>query len=190
MILIAIMLVSCSTTEPVRVQVDEQSTQEDVAVVQEEAQVEIIDKVVEPSEDDLEYARSVAGLEGEISFDLFQSDKNEILAIIAELDKSMQNRDYQLWRSYMTPGSISYWSNRMNLQVLSARLPGDNIILRDLSQYFTYMFIPSRIGREVTEIRYDSPVAVKAVQVDGNVDLVYYDFVKENGKWLVQLQRL
>ncbi len=190
MMLIAMILVSCFSTEPSGVQIDEQPVQEGVTVVQEDVKVEVIDQASEPSEDDLEYARSVAGLEGEISFDLFQSDKNEILAIIAKLDESMRNRDYQLWRSYLTPSSISYWSNRMNLQVLSTRLPGDNVVLRDLPQYFTYMFIPSRIGREVTEIRYDSPVAVKAVQVDGNVDLVYYDFVKENGKWLVQLQRL
>ncbi len=168
------------------------------AVSDDKASVETIDgvqlvdegEVVLLDDADLEYSRSVAGLEGEISYDIFISDKNEILAIIEKLDESMQTRDYQMWREYLTPSSISYWSNKMNLQILSTKLPGDNVVLRDLPQYFTYMFIPSRIGRDVTEIRYNSPTAVKAVQVDGNTDIIYYDFVKENGKWLVTLPRL
>ncbi len=204
LMLAIVMLSSCLSDDaaPVveeTVQVEPEIVEEPV-VVQEEPALEIVEEtpeieepvVEEPvvSEEDLEYARSVGGLEGEISYDLFQADKNEILSIIEKLGESMQNRDYQLWRSYLTPSSISYWSNRMNLHLLSAKLPGDDVVLRDLSSYFIHMFIPSRIGRQVTEIRYDSTTAVKAVQVDGNRDIIYYDFVKEDGKWLVQLQRL
>ncbi len=180
----AILLASCQTTEV-------ESLTEDATPEVSTDEVQLVDnEVVLLDDNDLEYSRSVAGLENEISYDVFQADKNEILSIIEILDESMQNRDYLLWRSYLTPSSISYWSNKMNLQILSTKLPGDDIVLKDLSQYFTSMFIPSRIGREVTEIRYLSTTQVKAVQVQGNTDIIYYDFVKENGKWLVQLQRL
>ncbi len=174
--------VSCKSTDDIAM--TEEVVNETEVQLAEEAEVILV------NEDELEYSRSVAGLTGEVSYDLFIADKNEILAIIEKLNESMVNRDYQLWRNYLTPSSISYWSNKMNLQILSTKLPGDDVVLRDLPQYFTNMFIPSRIGREVTEIRYDSPTAVKAVQVAGDTDIIYYDFVKENGKWLVSLPRL
>ncbi len=183
-ILFVFMGVSCQSTDSTQMVDEAQVEMTDDVKLQGDAEVILLNDA------ELEYSRSVAGLEGEISYDLFLADKNEILAIIQELDESMKNRDYQLWRSHLTPSSISYWSNKMNLQVLSTKLPGDDIILRDLPQYFTNMFIPSRIGRDVTEIRYNSTQEVKAVQVQGDTDIIYYDFVKENGKWLVSLPRL
>ncbi len=140
--------------------------------------------------DDTEYARSVAGLAGEISFEKFQEDKAEILRIIAELDVVMKNSDYQAWVTYLTPSSISYWSNKLNLQLLSRRLPNNQTVLTDLSQYFRNLFIPSRQGKTITEIRYNSPTDVKAVQVDGNTDVIYYNFIKIDDKWLVSLPKL
>ncbi len=186
-ILLALSFTSCQSTEDV----GQEEYVEDTSVIEDNDVVLVDEEEVKlVSEEELEYSRSVAGLEGQISYDVFQADKNEILAIIEKLSESMETKDYQTWRSLLTPSSISYWSNRMNLQVLSARLPGDDVILRDLPQYFTNMFIPSRIGRNVTEIRYESLTAVKAVQVEGDTDIIYYDFVKENGKWLVSLPRL
>ncbi len=154
--------------------------------------VQLVDEgeVVLVSDEELEYSRSVSGLEGEISYEIFLSDKNEILGIIEELEDIMVTRDYQQWRTYLTKSSITYWSNKLNLQILSTKLPGENTTLRDLPDYFVKMFIPARIGRNISEIRYDSPTAVKAVQVQGDTDLIFYDFIKEDGKWLVSLPRL
>ncbi|WP_428768252.1 hypothetical protein V1L52_07025 [Treponema sp. HNW] len=145
-------------------------------------------KVMEKSPEDEEYSRSTSALSGTaVTFDEFQRDKTTILAIIQDLDKSMKNRDYGLWRSYLTPESISYWSNKFNLQVIATKLPKKGLTLRTLGDYFSHVFIPSRMDRKVSEIRYISPTDVKAVEVDGNKDIIYYEFEKINGRWLVKL---
>ena len=102
----------------------------------------------------------------------------------------MKNRDYILWCSYLTPGSISYWSNKLNLQVIATKLPKKGIVLRSLGDYFTNVFIPSRMGRNVNEIRYISRTEVKAVEVQDNKDIIYYEFEKINNRWLVKLPTL
>ena len=40
------------------------------------------------------------------------------------------------------------------------------------------------------EIRYISLDSVKAVQNSGDVDVVYYNFVKVDGKWMVKIPLL
>lgn len=143
------------------------------------------------SSENAEYSRSVSALgDKSVSFDDFQRDKTDILAVIADLDKSMKNRDYALWRSYLTPGSISYWSNKLNLQIIASKLPKKGVMLRTLSDYFTNVFIPSRMGRNVNEIRYISRTEVKAVEVQDNKDIIYYEFEKIDNRWLVKLPTL
>lgn len=135
-----------------------------------------------------EYARSVSNLgSAKVSFDDFQRDKADILTIIADLDKSMKTLNYSLWRTYLTPASISYWSNKLNLQIIATKLPKKGVSLKNLSDYFLNVFIPSRIDRKVTEIRYISPIEVKAVEVQGEKDIIYYEFEKVGERWLVKL---
>jgi len=140
------------------------------------------------SAENAEYSRSVSALgDTTISFDDFQRDKTDILAVIADLDKSMKTLNYSLWRTYLTPASISYWSNKLNLQIIATKLPKKGVSLKNLSDYFLNVFIPSRIDRKVTEIRYISPTEVKAVEVQGEKDIIYYEFEKVGEKWLVKL---
>lgn len=186
LIVVALFVTSCKMTDAV---VEDEVVMPTIAADSQpitEPEVQLAPKV----EVDPEYARSIGSLSGEISYDTFQSDKTDILAIIAQLDTSMRNRDYGKWREYLTPASISYWSSRVNLQVLAARLPDTEVSLRSLGDYFTYMFIPSRIGRSVNEIRYISPTEIKAVQVQNEKDIIYYEFTKIDGVWLVTLPPL
>ena len=75
----------------------------------------------------------------------------------------------------------------MNLQIIATKLPKKGVSLKNLSDYFLNVFIPSRIDRKVTEIRYISPTEVKAVEVQGEKDIIYYEFEKVGEKWLVKL---
>ena len=151
--------------------------------------VQKTDEPIVQTPEEEEYSRSTSALSGgtSVSFDEFQRDKAAVLAVIADLDKSMKNHDYGLWRSYLTPDSISYWSNKLNLQVIATKLPKKGLNLRTLGDYFSHVFIPSRMDRKVSEIRYISTVEVKAVEVDGSKDIIYYEFEKINGRWLVKL---
>ena len=183
LIFTTLFILSCKTTETAA---DTASLQTDGKTSREQTEAQTA-----KSAENAEYSRSVSALgDKTVSFDDFQRDKTDILAVIADLDKSMKNRDYTLWRSYLTPGSISYWSNKLNLQVIATKLPKKGIVLRSLGDYFTNVFIPSRMGRNVNEIRYISRTEVKAVEVQDNKDIIYYEFEKINNRWLVKLPTL
>ena len=141
---------------------------------------------------DDEYTRSVKAIQTNevISPDTFAEDKKAILQTIEELDLIMKNRDYNSWLNYVTPQSIDYWKQKSHLQAVSARLPGNKIQLKTLEDYFNWVFRLSRQNARVDEIRYISSKLVKAVQVSGNQDIIYYQFEKQNGRWLISLDTI
>lgn len=136
---------------------------------------------------DDEFGRSTQGVE--ISREEFNADKNEILQTIGELSAIMANYDFNSWMKYIDPESLRYWSNPRNLLNASKRLPSKTR-LSNLNDYFRYVFVPSRKGRSVEEIRYLSRDSVKAVQPLADRDIVYYNFVRINGKWMVNIPEL
>ncbi|MDE5580230.1 MAG: hypothetical protein K2J68_05265 [Treponemataceae bacterium] len=148
------------------------------------------------SEEDSEYRRSV-GTEKNISLDTFNADKAAIVKKITELNAIMAKRDYNSWLKYIDPESQKYWSTPANLAKASEKLPKNvkGLKLRTLQDYFIYVFIPSRNGRTIDEIRYNSADSIRAVQVSKNEDgtnriVVYYNFVRQDGDWKVYLPRL
>ncbi|MBQ7158575.1 MAG: hypothetical protein IJS09_03985 [Treponema sp.] len=175
--ILAVVFFSCGSTkvEPAPVVVEE-------PVIEEPAPVPV---PVEKTEKEKEYERSVGDID--VSLDTFTQDKNAILAIIDELAVVMKNYDYTSWLTYLDRESISYWSKRPNLSVAQKKLPVKNLQLRTLEDYFKHVFIPARRGKKVTEIRYNSDKNIKAVQVQEDVDIVYYNFNKINNVWKVHI---
>ena len=145
-----------------------------------------------------EYNRSVQQMQGgaNISEETFNEDKRKVLAVIESLDEVMQKNDYKTWLTYLDDESIKYWSQRANLQKVSKRLPIKGVQINTTEDYFKYIFIPSRSGHKVDEIRYLTETSVKAVQVkkdeDGKIlgDTVYYNLRKINGQWKLHLPTL
>ncbi len=136
---------------------------------------------------DDEFGRSTQGVK--ITRAEFNADKNEILQTIRELSVIMTDYDFNAWMKYIDPESLRYWSNPRNLLNASKRLPSKTR-LSNLNDYFRYVFVPSRKGRSVEEIRYISRDSVKAVQPMQDRDVVYYNFVRRNGKWMVNIPEL
>lgn len=145
------------------------------------------------TESDEEYERSTAAVD--ITKEEFSADKKEILKIISELSAIMEKSDYASWRTYIDPDSISYWSDIKNLSKAARRLPVnpkkplEQQRLNNLEDYFKYVFVRSRKGRTIEEIRYISRNSVKAVQVEGERDIVYYNFIRIDGKWMVSIPK-
>ena len=176
-ILFSLLIFSCSSTK------EETITQpEEPAIIDEIKLPEIIETPIEEPiieeipaipEEDQEYSRAIENSGLDISKETFEIDKSEILSIIAKLDAIMKHRDYASWLNYLTDESRTFWSNQKNLAVVSQRLPIKNYRLKDLKDYFEKVFIPSRIGRVVDEIRYISPTKVKAVQYTKEQDIIY-----------------
>ena len=168
-----------------------------------EQETKPVEKVESPAkvekraaEDDSEYRRSV-GTEKNISLDTFNADKAAIIQKISELNVVMAKKNYNSWLKYIDSESQKYWSNTANLAKASEKLPKNlkGLKLRTLQDYFIYVFIPSRNGRTIDEIRYNSADSIRAIQISKNEDgtnkvVVYYNFVKQDGDWKVYLPRL
>lgn len=168
-----------------------------------EKNIEVPEKVAEtpakptpPIEEDSEYKRSI-GTEKNISLDAFYADKTAIIKKISELNVIMANRDYNSWLKYIDSASREYWSKPANLAKASEKLPKNlkGVKLRTLQDYFVYVFIPARRGRQIDEIRYNSEDSIKAVQVSHKDDgtrgvIIYYNFIKQDGDWKVYIPEL
>lgn len=153
----------------------------------------LVEEVIQKIDvNDEEYNRSTVSVS--ITKEEFSADKKQILRIIAELESVMQKYDYSSWLNFIEPESVTYWSNPTNLRNATKRLPNkykaENVRLLSLNDYFTYVFVPSRKDRSVDEIRYVSLNSVKAVQMRDETDVVYYNFVKVNGQWMIRLPTL
>ncbi|MDE6351482.1 MAG: hypothetical protein K2K67_10835, partial [Treponemataceae bacterium] len=155
----AMLFAACGTTQEVVAPAPQPEIEEPAP---EEQTVRDIPQPQAPQKtaEDLEYERSVGG--ADISRDTFEDDKAAILRIIRELSHVMKTLDYKAWVTYLDQESIDYWSRPTNLRKAQARLPIKGLQLKTLEDYFKYVFVPARMGREVTEIRYISPSYIKA----------------------------
>lgn len=139
---------------------------------------------------ELEYERATKDLVNEVvSIETYENDKKIILQKIQELNVIMKDKRYSAWLNYIDKNSIDYWSQKRNLATASKQLPIKGIQLKSLEDYFKYLFIPSRMGRQIDEIRYISSTSIKAIQVgkQSNDIIVFYNFKKINDEWFVEL---
>lgn len=189
LILCCFLVISCASDENEQLSdVIEPVPVVEVEEVIPEPVIEEIPVVMEQiSKEDQEYSRSVTDLGVDISKETFSEDKAEILQIIEKLSAIMKYKDYASWLNYLTQESREFWSNQQNLAIVSQRLPIKNYRLKNLQDYFEKVFIPSRIGRVVDEIRYVSTTKVKAVQYTEEQDIIYYYFEKINDRWYLHL---
>lgn len=186
LLLLPLLTLSCKSTELDSAEVSVPST---------DTTAQLQPKEEEPLETpvDEEYLRSINNLsESEtVSVKEFTDDKATILKIISELSEIMQTRNYTKWLDYIDSESQIYYSNPINLRKAQKKLPIKNLQLNNLKDYFNYVFIPSRKVSNVDEIRYISKTNIKAVHVKPDFStVVYYYFVKKDGKWLVHLPPL
>lgn len=143
------------------------------------------------SKTDAEYERATKDLKGEVvSKDTYEKDKKFILSMINELNAVMKSKNYKAWLNYVEPNSVNYWSQKKNLSAASKQLPVKGIQLKSLEDYFNYVFIPSRMGKNIDEIRYVSSKSIKAVQLKNEDTVIYYNFKKIGDDWLVELPSL
>ena len=188
---------AAETSQPAAPEVETpkaEETVQDIDEVQDVTdEVELINEDVKQEEDDEEYLRSTQALSAEelVTKDEFTEDKAEILRIIKELQKVMEKEDVEAWLKYVDKDSKNFYSNPANIRKVQKKLPNKAIVLNGIGDYFKYVFIPSRKNREITEIRYISKTNTKAVQVNDDHSITrYYQFIKVNGKWYVQLDRV
>lgn len=183
--LVALFSFSCDSTKVENEKSDE--TKISSPIYEEDDEVE---DVIEYSDEYLRSTKDISSTES-ITVDEFEKDKTEILQIINELSEIMRKKDKEKWLTYIDPESIAYYSKTTNLRKVREKLPNKQIQLHGIGDYFKYVFIPARENNKVDEIRYISKTNIKAVEVkDDEMELIYYYFVKKDGKWYVNIPKL
>lgn len=183
--LVALFSFSCGSTKVENEKSDE--TEISSPTYEEDDEVE---DVIEYSDEYLRSTKDISSKET-VTVDEFEKDKTEILQIIDELSEVMKKKDKDKWLTYIDPESIEYYSKTTNLRKVREKLPNKQIQLHGIGDYFKYVFIPARENNKVDEIRYISKTNIKAVEVkDDGTELIYYYFVKKNGKWYVSIPKL
>lgn len=113
--------------------------------------------------------------------------KSEIEQLVSKLNTITAEKDYAQWLTYLSPAYKEEYSKREVLKKISEELSGiaRGINLKDLRDYFNYIFVPSRQNKRVYDIEYLSPVRVKVLSKDKKQVLIIYYLEKINGKWLL-----
>ncbi len=113
--------------------------------------------------------------------------KSEIEVVVSKLNKITDKKDYAHWYTFLSDDYISRFSNPRELKSVSKRLPGiyKGVKLKNLNDYFTYVFVPSRQRCRVDDIKYLSPTKVRVIKKYKGKDLVFYNLKKIGNKWLL-----
>ena len=93
----------------------------------------------------------------------FESTKSETQAVVEELNRITMNRDYDRWLTYLSKEYYDEFSHPDTLEKVSASLPTKGLKLRNLRDYFTYVFVPSRQNMRVDDIQFVSPTRVYVI---------------------------
>lgn len=190
-------LAALSSIEQVNDEPEENDNEVEIEQDEKASVIHIVEEVPEPppppvepvkKQDPNEYKRSTKKVS--VSQETFQADKRRILSLIADLDVYMATGDYKGWLTCLSDESRTYWSKPQNLRKAASKLPVSGVKLNGMEDYFNYVFVPARMGHSVEEIRYVTETQVKAVQVENNVDMVFYHFKKVDGKWKLFLPKI
>ena len=111
--------------------------------------------------------------------------KAEITEVVNKLNDITERKDYAQWVTFLSENYKEEFSNPAVLKKTSENLPGAarGIKLKGLSDYFHYVFIPSRQQGRVDDIRYLSPIRVRVLKKEKHKELIFYDLEKINGRW-------
>lgn len=115
----------------------------------------------------------------------YKETKSEIEIVVDNLNKVTAAKDYIKWLSYLSEDYKSEYSKPAVLQITSDSLPVKGIKLKNLQDYFSYVFVPSRQNIKVDDIKFVSPVKVNVITKAGNKKLLVYNLEKIKGKWLL-----
>lgn len=114
----------------------------------------------------------------------FKITKSEIQLVVEDLNRITYARDYNRWLTYLSDEYRSTLSDPAILEKVSASLPTKGIKLKNLKDYFEYVFVPSRQNMRVDDITFVSPVRVYVImEITPASSAAIYILEKMNGAW-------
>lgn len=119
----------------------------------------------------------------------FLETKSEIELVVGDLNRITFARNYDAWLEYLSTEYVDTYSDPAVLESVSSSLPIKGIRLRNLRDYFMYVFVPSRQNMRVDDIQYVSPTRVYVIMelAPGSTAAIYI-LEKYGEKWQLVLK--
>ncbi|MDR2738915.1 MAG: hypothetical protein LBB68_03680 [Treponema sp.] len=123
----------------------------------------------------------------------FNSTKEEMQALIEEINQVIRAKDYNKWLSYLAEdfiGVINSQNYLIELSQTSEGLKSRNIVLKTPEDYFTHVVVPSRgnvrVDPRLDDIEFLSHNRVKAFTINARKQrLRLFEFVRIGNNWKI-----
>jgi hypothetical protein len=132
----------------------------------------------------------------------FDNAKNEVQALVEDLNKIIRARNYNYWLTYLSESYLEEINSPEYLDEMTERLyerdksVATNLgrdpkrvqkrILRNSRDFFTYVVVPSRANDHVDDIEYVSENQVTAYTLDNRGQrLILYNLENIDGQWKI-----
>jgi hypothetical protein len=125
---------------------------------------------------------------GTISQEVFDTTKTDVQHFIADLNRIIRSKNYDLWISHLGDEYLAEKSSPEYLAQISEqpRLKTQKIVLATAQDYFIHVVVPSRQNDRVDDIEFVSPTRVKAYTITPNGQrLRLYDLESSENTWKI-----
>jgi hypothetical protein len=114
----------------------------------------------------------------------FNTTKTEIQLIVEDLNKITFDRNYSRWLTFLSDEYRQNFSDPEVLSKVSDSLPTKGIRLKNLKDYFNYVFVPSRQNMRVDDIQFVSATRVYVImEITPNSPAAIYILEKTSSGW-------
>jgi hypothetical protein len=122
-----------------------------------------------------------------VSEEVYTKTFDEIEEFIRNLNDIIRSEDYETWLTYLSDEYVERTSDPEYLEQQSQKplLKKNNIHLKDLKDYFTYVVVPSRTQARLDEIEFIDEDHVEAFAMIRDTRALLYLLVRENDKWKI-----
>jgi hypothetical protein len=122
-----------------------------------------------------------------VSEEVFAQTFSDVEALINELNKTIRNKNYDKWLTFLTEEYKDYYSSPGVLREISKKptMQKYDIRLTTLKDYFTYVVVPSRSNARLDDLVFEDNNHVKAIMIIDEQRVILYQLVKVDGEWKI-----
>ncbi len=123
----------------------------------------------------------------EVTEETYERTFQEVEEVIGELNRIIQNRDFDRWQSYLTEEYRERMSRPENLATISESpiLQRNNITLDSLQDYFRWVVVPSRANARLDDLEFLDDNTVHAIMNVGGRPAILYRLEKVDERWKI-----
>ena len=124
-----------------------------------------------------------------VTEEVYVTTFEEVEKTIGILNEIIRDRNFELWKQYLTQTYIGEFSDPETLRARSQSpiLQRNNIVLRSLEDYFDWVVAPSRANARLDDLEFINDDTVIAIMVVQGQPVILYQLKNADGIWKIDL---